>query len=558
MHRTDARSAGSAAEIGPRVPQSVPAAADSGKASSAAAADYERHTLHLRLNVHELFMQQNRPAHYLAAPSYNRLDVVVRCLAIEHCLGKNDYGLRLYCKMQVRRTGCQNASVFVSRLCALINSCLHEGFREDSEIELDANLQLMDGSHRLALAMYLGADTLPVKIRPRTTNTSYALPWFLSNGFTLSEVQCILDRYHELEARGLECISCILWPPVHAYFDEITTMLRLLYDVRHVQDREYRGETFARLLRGIYACDDIEEWKICRKLQGMTGYSPRVRCMELYLPMPWFRLKAQNHSTISSCGERVKALIRNAYKARVPGYFHDIIVHTGDNYSQSRFISALLEPGLSLREYFARISAFCYMVIKHDAPYVSPDFPDTFPFGKDLDLLCSSWDLEPLIECTTAYLHQTCSARLKIRCISAAFGRQIRVEGSWGGGSWSLYTSLTSARSWRGLCPALRKRPWGGGRPATASLCQHPRMSLSSGHVRRLPIPTRPGMQHTSGNMLMPGRPRLQGRHWNPVCGSACLRISGTECKLQVQSVPVLDFKCIQHELWDCDHIFPP
>ena len=286
----------------------------------------------------------------------------------------------------------------------------------------------MDGSHRLAVALCLGADSLPVMIRPCSKAAGYGLAWFAGSGFAPVQLQRIAERHRELEAQCLEGISCILWPPAQPFFDDITAMLRLLCEVRQVQERECRGDTLARLVRAVYACDDIEEWKVARKLLAMAGRPPRLRSMRLYLPVPAFRLKAQAHTTISSCGEQLKALIRTAYKARIPDYFHDIIVHTGDNYTQSRYLAALLEPGFSLRDYFAAIAGFGYMIIRHDAPYASPRFPAVFPFGKDLDVICAPGEVRELADATVAYLRRSCRAPLQVRTVAAETGWHIRVE----------------------------------------------------------------------------------------------------------------------------------
>lgn len=58
----------------------------------------------------------------------------------------------------------------------------------------------MDGSRRLAPALYPWEDTVPIKIRSTRSDISCALPGSVASGFDLQEIRCILDGSHELYA----------------------------------------------------------------------------------------------------------------------------------------------------------------------------------------------------------------------------------------------------------------------------------------------------------------------------------------------------------------------
>ena len=57
---------------------------------------------------------------------------------------------------------------------------------------------------------------------------------------------------------------------------------------------------------------------------------------------PNFRHKDNNH-LISKVVEGLKEDIRMKYKSKVDNYFHDIIVHIGDNYLHTQKSKNLLE-----------------------------------------------------------------------------------------------------------------------------------------------------------------------------------------------------------------------
>lgn len=96
-------------------------------------------------------MQQDRPAPTVPAPLYSCLYVVVRQLAIGHHLGEEQLRHEPVRQHAVQKNGHGEA---VAR-DAPIKSVPSTGCRAGTEIELDAGLQLMDGSHSLALALYL-------------------------------------------------------------------------------------------------------------------------------------------------------------------------------------------------------------------------------------------------------------------------------------------------------------------------------------------------------------------------------------------------------------------
>ncbi|NMB97390.1 MAG: ParB N-terminal domain-containing protein, partial [Clostridiaceae bacterium] len=73
---------------------------------------------------------------------------------------KNDYGFNIYKKMQNARGQTLHN---VERFTELIKSIEKHGFCGESNILVDGNMQLIDGSHRLACALYFDAERIPIR-----------------------------------------------------------------------------------------------------------------------------------------------------------------------------------------------------------------------------------------------------------------------------------------------------------------------------------------------------------------------------------------------------------
>ena len=285
------------------------------------------------IGTNELFMQQN------ANKGYNRLDVVVRYLAIEEYYGKNTYGFDLYLKMQKKRVPSKSATA-MKIFRDLIESYEANGYDPDSKILLNRDLELVDGSHRLALSLWHGNPVVSCKVSG-TRDVSYGLDWFVKAGFTPDELNTILCKYAELKEKTTRqaVIICVLWPPVYPFFNEICESLNQQYELKKYTDYNYSEEDFKETVRSVYKSDDIADWKIEWKIKHMLDFQPKtVRVLEIYTDLPKFRLKRLNNNALSIEGEKIKREYRERYKDRIDNYVYDIILHTGDNYIQSQMI----------------------------------------------------------------------------------------------------------------------------------------------------------------------------------------------------------------------------
>ncbi|MBU8907592.1 capsular polysaccharide export protein, LipB/KpsS family [Desertibacillus haloalkaliphilus] len=146
------------------------------------------------MNVRELISKQFND------DVFNRVDLIVRYLAIEDYYGKNNYGFKLYKKMQKNRSK-HIAKTYLRRkrkFKELIESVEKQGLKKDSYVNLDSKSHLLDGSHRVACALYFNIDEIPIQFREKRKKIDYSINWFKNNGFTEEEIKLILDKQTEL------------------------------------------------------------------------------------------------------------------------------------------------------------------------------------------------------------------------------------------------------------------------------------------------------------------------------------------------------------------------
>lgn len=290
----------------------------------------------ISINTNELMLCQYRKG------LFNRYDIVVRLLAIEEYYGKNNYGFSLYEKMQSKRAeDATYGRISLKRFIALIESYEESGYKKDSELIIDESLHLVDGSHRLALAIYFGVVRLTVRIVKREDQVFYGKEWF-EELFSQEECKIIENKLSMIEPCWSGTIKGILWPSVAEYFDEIISVIEEQYPVANIMDIVYEREKFEQIVNEIYRMDSIAEWKINTKLKYMKPFSPyRIRIFDIEMNNPEFRMKKAIGGILSDKGACLKEKIRQMYKGKVTGYFSDIIFHTADNFYQSGCIEKL-------------------------------------------------------------------------------------------------------------------------------------------------------------------------------------------------------------------------
>lgn len=325
---------------------------------------------------------------------FRRLDIIVRILFIEQYFGKNDIGFRLYSEMQNKRSDGQNTGAN-ERFIELIKSFQSNSYDKTSTIEVDQNLQLYDGSHRIALCEYFNVDEVSIRILPEDDKVEYSIDWFISHDFGYSDIEAILLKAKEVsDSIKPTTMSFIVWPALFPFLDSVRKDLSFYGKIVEEKIYKYRNfEEFSNIVRLIYSCDDISVERIEEKLSHMKGQCPQICEISLRVDEINYRIKSASNFPISITGERIKRVIRSKYENKVKNYYFDILFHSSDNLEQCKYIGKILESDIEMNDILSVVSKFDYVIIKNDVPYMPVDFPNHIPLGKDLDVLCRNKDI---------------------------------------------------------------------------------------------------------------------------------------------------------------------
>lgn len=355
-----------------------------------------------------------------------RYDVVVRYLAIENYFGKNDFGFELYRKMQDARIAPGYGESAERQFRELIGSYVSQGYDCNSCITVDKNLSLIDGSHRLALHLYMGIENIRVLVVPAAKPVDYTVDWFFQNGFTDSEIDRILAKSKELIEKANSGFSCVVWSPAANLAEMIKEDMTYFGQVMTVKRYTYSPAEYRNVVKAIYAVDDIAPWKIQKKLEHMRQEAPELYAIRFRFDYPDFRLKDATGLPLSRRGERLKKTIRARFKMRIDDYYFDNILHMADNHQQSAYMFKVLEPGIDLMDVLSALAPYTYALAKTDSPYYPKDFPHHVPVGKDVDILCLPQQISEMVKELKAVAERW--QGLEIRIVESAKGTRIRAE----------------------------------------------------------------------------------------------------------------------------------
>lgn len=281
---------------------------------------------------------------------FNAVDIVVKYLAIENFYGKNDFGLELYRKLQLKRVN----EDWNERYIKLMKS-FETGIDMESWLQLDLNYSIHDGAHRLALALYHGYEYVPVNIfNVDIHRRYYGWKWFEDNDFTKSEIALIYQKLNEILEICRKPYFCILWPPARFEFTNIANSLEYAEKGIRILKRYklyFNREELKKFIYNVYETDDIKKYKLDLKYEhimqsmDMDGYQDEkytVFVMELKIDNPDFRLKPLSGLPQSRSTMRLKKKIRDSFKEKITDYYYDIIMHLTDNQLQNDAVKKII------------------------------------------------------------------------------------------------------------------------------------------------------------------------------------------------------------------------
>lgn len=405
---------------------------------------------------------------------YSFWDVAVRYLAIEEYYKKNSFGFELYKRMHIQggnygeenkaekyyrqirkknRTpvyGLIKENHSVNQFKELIESYEKNGYDESSMVMCDKNLLNMNGSHRVALALYREQEFINVEVHNEIFQRRFSLNWFWENGFTREEIKKIKEKMLQLLEKSRERIGdyyCILFPPAKDYFDDITEDIAKIdqenIKVTGYQDYSKELYDFVGFIRGIYSFDSISQHNFERKLHYILSASDiergsvTYRIVSLRIKDPLYRLKDDNGMPESVATVRLKQVIRERYKVKeekfvkhyVGDYTHDVIIHSTDNYLSNNGCRVLLDMNKDVSDLFECLETFEYTVVENSEDKLSSEFPKNFYLGEDIDILVKEKDIDEIVRITLEFCKEHFSQKwITIIEENSPYGKRVRVK----------------------------------------------------------------------------------------------------------------------------------
>lgn len=284
---------------------------------------------------------------------FNRYDLAVRLLAIEEYYKKNSFGFGLYQKMQERRVA-SNSKVpkdranNLERFINLITSFERHGFINHFPIIINKHFELIDGSHRLALALYYQMGIIPALTNKMhfSERVDYGLNWFKNNGFSTTEIELIQERQLLMMDNFKKEFVAIIWPAAYRWHEQIVQKLANENQVYYCGDLKFHDEKcFSDFVRRVYDLDDIASWKVDKKITIAKQFDLRCFVIKFFVTSPKYKriLISDKYKGISMKVKDIKERIRRDVRSKIDNYFYDVIIHISDNEYETNQINQLIK-----------------------------------------------------------------------------------------------------------------------------------------------------------------------------------------------------------------------
>ncbi len=158
-------------------------------------------------------------------------DIVVRLFAIEQYYGKNAVGYDMYARLQ---NNIVKGKFWLSRFEKLIQSFEANGYNKEMPIEVDENIQIIDGAGRLALAIYYNEEFVPVRFHKTTIKREYNYNHLWELNYSREEIKLIQEKAVALLNRFKYSFVGVIWPSAYHLREEITDEINT-----HLKEGQY-------------------------------------------------------------------------------------------------------------------------------------------------------------------------------------------------------------------------------------------------------------------------------------------------------------------------------
>lgn len=337
---------------------------------------------------------------------YMFCDLIPRLEAIGEYYGQNDYGYEFYQKLQDH-----SGFDWLPRFKSLIESVDKNGLGNSAYIEVDNSFTIMDGAHRLALAIWHKQEFIPVKIYNFNNERQYSIDYFWKKSFSTSDLHIIETGLTIIkDSLRYDYFGCI-WPSAMKYKDDIIAdITEYSKNISNVDgdsiklvdyyDVEFDSMDFEGFLRAMYHMDILNEkgmkYKVARIVNCLPANTTRfpVRIFRLHIQNPQMERNVKNNSMQSRVVRSLKLAIRERYAGKIENYVYDVAFHISDNYQQSKFCQLAIEAEKNISKIFQDFNTqYKYVVIKAEKR-LAPSFPYYYNHYSEVDVLVAGVEVE--------------------------------------------------------------------------------------------------------------------------------------------------------------------
>lgn len=134
----------------------------------------------------------------------------------------------------------------------------------------------------------------------------------------------------------------IVWPPAISLLDDIRKEIEKTHKVLDLEIVDIRSDDFYRFIHELYAIDYADPRKIDLKMERLSCPPHRLGVMTVRIKRPSMAVQdALNRVRCATVGD-LKDGIRRKFRAAIPDYVYDIIVHSTEADYQNAVVRNLL------------------------------------------------------------------------------------------------------------------------------------------------------------------------------------------------------------------------
>ena len=138
-------------------------------------------------------------------------------------------------------------------------------------------------------------------------------------------------------------IILIMWPPASPLFNEINEYISKYHDIKSFEIVQICDDKFEQFIYELYEIDFANPRKVALKIDLLLN-SPVYNLGVLKIRISKPNMEVQdilNRVRCESVGD-LKDRIRKKYKARIPNYTYDVIIHSTEvNYQNNKVLKIL-------------------------------------------------------------------------------------------------------------------------------------------------------------------------------------------------------------------------